>query len=604
MRFLRRRPVLAYFGLTFAISWSGFLLALGPRALMTTDWQAEGSVLPAVFAMLAGPSIAGLLLTGLVAGRDGYRQLLARLVRWRVGLRWYAFAVLPSPLVSAGLLLALSTTSPLFGADGTAVLLGGLGAAATTIFEEIGWTGLATPLLRRRHTVLVTGLIVGVWWGLWHLLQQVFISGTYAGGVPHALFLALSVLAAVASLSGYRVLMVWLYDRTGSLFVATVMHGMLTASSVFWFTPIATGAQFLANVWLAAAAMWLLVGVVAVFDGWPGPGRTRPFRGPDGAILPGSVAESGRLRLGGVEQWVLIRGESVANPVLVVLHGGPGMSEMGFFRRCNAELERHFTVVHWDQRGTGRSFARDIPPSSMTVERFVADLDELVDLVRRRFGTPKVVLLGHSWGSALGAIYAARFPAKVSVYVGAAQIGDWAAAEASSYAYGLAEAERQHDARALRTLRAIGPPPYAAGSVFVERRILSRLDGQMRPRTLWKAGRALLGGPESSVFDLPNLVRGFGFTLRAMWAEVSTLDLARQVPALRMPVIVLVGRRDHWVPPETTVAYFEALAAPLKRLIWFEASGHEAFVDEPGKFNATLVEVVRPLTSWREPAPA
>jgi pimeloyl-ACP methyl ester carboxylesterase len=282
------------------------------------------------------------------------------------------------------------------------------------------------------------------------------------------------------------------------------------------------------------------------------------------------------------------------------------MSEMGFFLHCNAPLERHFTVVHWDQRGTGKSFDRRIPRSSMTVDQFVADLDELVDIVRRRFGKEKVAILGHSWGSALGAIYASRFPEKVSVYVGAAQIGDWAAAEAASYAYGLAEAERRHDKKAVNKLRAIGPPPYPARSVFVERMAVSRMDGQMQLGTLWKAGRALFGRPESSILDLPRLIRGFACTLDAMWGEVSTLNLLKLVPALKMPVVIFVGRLDHWVPPETSVAYFNALTAPSKNLVWFEHSGHEAFVDEPEKFNSTMVEVVRPLASLRatENAPA
>jgi pimeloyl-ACP methyl ester carboxylesterase/membrane protease YdiL (CAAX protease family) len=595
---IRRHPLFAYYVLTFALSWGGFVLVVGPSSLVNSNWQAEGKFLSAVMVMLAGPSIAGLLLTGLVDGRAGYLDLFLRLRKWRVRIRWYAFAILPAPIVYAGVLFTLSMTSPLLTADNkAAVVLGGLGAALTTILEEIGWTGFAVPRLRRRHGVPMTGLIVGVLWGLWHFLQQVFVSGTYAGGIPLLAFLMLSVFAAVASLTAYRVLMVWVYDRTGSLLVTTLMHGMLTASSIFWFTPIATGALFLANVWLVSVVMWLLVGAVAIVDGWLKLGHTKPFRGPDGSVLLDSIAEAKYVRLGGVDQWVMIRGENVTNPPLIVLHGGPGMSEMGFFRHCNAVLERHFTVVHWDQRGTGKSFDRNIPRSSMTLDQFVADLDELVDIVRRRFGKEKVAILGHSWGSALGAIYAARFPAKVSVYVGAAQIGDWAAAESLSYAFGLAEAERQHDETALKKLRAIGAPPYPAKSVFVERTTVNRLDGQMRPGIIWKAGRALFGRPESSIFDLPNLVRGFGFTLDAMWAEVSKLNLLTLVPALKMPVVIFVGRRDHWVPPEMSVAYFDTLAAPSKRLVWFEHSGHEAFVDEPEKFNSTMMELVRPLAS-------
>lgn len=595
---IRRHPLLAYYLLTFALSWGGFLLVLGPSSLVNTNWQAEGRFLSAVMAMLAGPSIAGLLLTGLIDGRAGYRDLFLRLRKWRVGIRWYALAIMPAPIVSAGVLFALSITSPLLTADNkAAVVFAGLGAALTTILEEIGWTGFVVPRMRRCYGAPMTGLIVGVLWGLWHFLQQVSVSGTYAGATPLLVFLMLSVLAAVASLTAYRILMVWLYDRTGSLLVTTLMHGMLTASSIFWFTPIATGALFLADVWLVAAAMWLLVGAVGIVDGWLKFGHTEPFRGPDGNVLMNSVAEAKYIRLGGVDQWVMIRGENVANPPLIVLHGGPGMSEMGFFRHYNAALERHFTVVHWDQRGTGKSFDREIPRSSMTLDQFIADLDELVDIVRRRFGKEKVLILGHSWGSALGAIYAARFPAKVSVYVGAAQIGDSAAGESLSYSYGLAEAERRHDEKALKRLRAIGPPPYPAKSLFVERTIVSQIDGQTGLGTAWKVGRALFGRPEASILDLPNLLKGFRFTLDAMWAEVSKLNLLKLVPALKMPVVIFVGRRDHWVPPETSVAFFDALAAPSKELVWFEHSGHEAFVDEPEKFNSTMVELVRRLAS-------
>ena len=169
-------------------------------------------------------------------------------------------------------------------------------------------------------------------------------------------------------------------------------------------------------------------------------GKTPPFRGPHGEVVPGSIAEVAYLRLGGLDQWVMIRGESVANPPLILLHGGPGCSETRFFRHFNAPLEKSFTAVYWDQRGAGKSFDRRIPRSSMTVEQFISDLDELVDAVRQRLGKTKVAIFGHSWGSALGVLYAARFPEKVEAYVGSGQIGDWAAGESSSYAFALAEA--------------------------------------------------------------------------------------------------------------------------------------------------------------------
>jgi len=323
-------------------------------------------------------------------------------------------------------------------------------------------------------------------------------------------------------------------------------------------------------------------------------GRTRPFLGQHGEPVPGSIAEIGYLRLGGLDQWVMIRGESLTNPPLILLHGGPGMTEMPLFRRFNAPLEKSFTVVYWDQRGAGKSFDHKISRASMTVERFIADLDELADAVCKRVGQSKVAIFGHSWGSALGVLYAARFPDKVAAYVGSGQIGDWPAGESLSYAFVLAEGQRLDNRKALNELRAIGPPPHNASSLWTQRMWLNRVEGHLSARSMWDLGRMFLGGPESSVFDLPNIVRGFRFSLDAMWAEVSRLNLVRIAPVLQMPVFFFLGRHDHWVPPETSMAYFDALTAPAKTLLWFEASGHEPFVDEPAKFNAAMVELARP----------
>src|ERR1700674_4199312 len=326
-------------------------------------------------------------------------------------------------------------------------------------------------------------------------------------------------------------------------------------------------------------------------------GKTTPFRAPGGETLPGSIAEVNYLQLGGVDQWVMIRGENGSNPPLILLHGGPGFTEMRLFRHFNAPLEKCFTVVNWDQRGAGKSFDRKIPKSSMTVEQFIADLDELVDTVRKRLGTRKVTIFGHSWGSALGVLYAARFPDKVAAYAGSGQIGDWPAGELSSYAFVLAELDRRNNRKAVKELRAIGAPPHTAEKLWVQRTWLDRVEGHPGGMSLWKFGRIVLGGSESSIFDLLNILRGFPFSLDAMWAEVSALNLNQAVPSLQMPVFFFLGRRDHQVPADTSAAYSDLLTAPSKRLVWFEESRHEPFVDESAKFNAAMTELVRPVAA-------
>jgi uncharacterized protein len=265
--FIRRHPVATYFGLTFAISWGGFLLAVGHSGFANTDWQTDPRFPFAVLAMLSGPAVAGLLLTGLLDGRAGLREILSRMLRWRVGARWYAAALLPAPLLAAAVLFALSLSSPIFTSpDKGAVLLSGITAGLSVVLEELGWTGFAVPRLRRRYGVVATGLIVGVLWGAWHFLQGLYISDTYAGPLAVGLFLALNSFGAIAQLTAYRVLLVWLYDRTASLLLVSLMHASLTASTIFIFRPLAAGMPFLMYGWLLTAGLWVLVGVIALAD--------------------------------------------------------------------------------------------------------------------------------------------------------------------------------------------------------------------------------------------------------------------------------------------------------------------------------------------------
>src|SRR5215207_3593346 len=173
--FIKSHPLLTYFALTFAISWGGIVIVLGPGSFPGTPEQLDTLLPLVVLAILAGPSVAGVLTTVLVSGRAGFRELLSRLLRWRVDARWYAVALLTAPLIVMATLLALSLISPVFlpdiftASDKASLLLSGIVAGLTGgFFEELGWTGFAVPRLRLRYGVLATGLIVGLVWGAWH----------------------------------------------------------------------------------------------------------------------------------------------------------------------------------------------------------------------------------------------------------------------------------------------------------------------------------------------------------------------------------------------------------------------------------------------------
>ena|SRR5829696_529279 len=271
--FIKSHPVLSYFVLAFAISWGGILPIIGGVGAIPGTTEETTELFPAVYLVtVAGPSLAGLLLTGLTGGWTAFRELGSRLLKWRVGARWYAVALLTTPLTVMATLLSLSLISPEFlpGFLTTSVkasmLQFGFVASVgllTGLLEELGWTGFAIPRLLGRHGVLATGLFVGLLWGAWHFLSNIWGSGT-SSGVPLALFMPAILFSF---LPPYRMLMVWVYERTESLLVAILMHASLVA---FWIisTPVGMVGVPLVTWYLVwAAALWVVVGAVAMAQG-------------------------------------------------------------------------------------------------------------------------------------------------------------------------------------------------------------------------------------------------------------------------------------------------------------------------------------------------
>lgn len=296
--FLQRHPATSYFVAVFAISWGGALTVIGRGGLPGTSEQVEKLFPIALLATLVGPATAGLLLTGLVHGWAGLRGLWTRLSRWRAGGHWYAIALLTVPLLAAAVLAALSLVSPVFHpaiittSDRATLLLTGVAVGlAGGFFEELGWTGFAVPTLRLRHGVLVVGLVVGTLWGAWHFLVTFWASGDATGALSPTLLLP-PLLFYAAVLPAFRVLLVWVYDRSGSLPVAMLMHGSLIAATLFVLVPEATGADLALYYLVLAAALWGMAAAVAVADNGHRFRRSPRWRGR----IPAAGGESLPLR--------------------------------------------------------------------------------------------------------------------------------------------------------------------------------------------------------------------------------------------------------------------------------------------------------------------
>jgi len=261
-----RHPALTYYALVFAISWGLILIVVGPSGFPGTSEEVERLMPYAILAFVVGPALAGPLLTGFVFGTAGLREFRSRLLKWRVTGCWYAVALLTAPLLMTTVLLALSLFSRhfvpgIFTSDekSTLLLVGIATALVAGFFEELGWTGFAIPRLRQHHGVLSTGLIAGVLWAAWHLPVYLWTSGTVSEPLSFAGYL----LDAFLFLTLFRVLMVWVYDRTGSLLVAMLMHGSLTASARILMPPGTTGVRLLTFDLVWVSALCVVIAAVA-----------------------------------------------------------------------------------------------------------------------------------------------------------------------------------------------------------------------------------------------------------------------------------------------------------------------------------------------------
>jgi membrane protease YdiL (CAAX protease family) len=266
--FIKSHPVLTYYIFVFTISWGGMLVLVAPYGIPGTGEQVERMMLPALLVLFAGPSISGILMTGLINGRAGFRDLLSRLSKWRVDAIWYAVALLFAPLLVMLILLLLSLPFPellpriFTESDKLTLLLFGIawGLIGGGLLEELGWTGFAIPTLRRHYGAISTGLIVGILWGVWHFLITYWSSGTFSGTSSLTAFLPAMVFY-VGSLPAYRILMVRIHDRTGSLLVVMLMHAVYSASKLIM---VPLGLALVPNLIYESASavtLWIVVAV-------------------------------------------------------------------------------------------------------------------------------------------------------------------------------------------------------------------------------------------------------------------------------------------------------------------------------------------------------
>ncbi|MCA9670802.1 MAG: alpha/beta hydrolase [Myxococcales bacterium] len=336
-------------------------------------------------------------------------------------------------------------------------------------------------------------------------------------------------------------------------------------------------------------ATLLFVGTAAVALGCSSSNSAqRPKTSATPRTQPTPVRLWTKVTLGGVAQQILARGDDATLPLLLWLHGGPGNSEIPLSHVYGPALERHFIVVHWDQRGAGRSYAASAPPRDMSVDRFVRDSKELALWLRQRFKSSRLFLLGHSWGTVVGALAAARYPKLFDAYVAVAQVTNLVQIGEAQRRLAFERAKRQSNAAAsARFAKPAAKRPPSLPQLLETMKLVASLGGNLYKQTGYGRFAQIM---KASKHPLPPSARGATlFSLKRLWSELWRLDVSKDAKRFEMPVYLLIGRHDLQVPPPTVVAYAASVAAPRKAVVWFDSSAHWPQLEQPRRFERVLV---------------
>lgn len=356
-------------------------------------------------------------------------------------------------------------------------------------------------------------------------------------------------------------------------------------------------------VGLVACAIVLAGGALA-YRGYRQHQNARAFA----ITAPAGIQEGRFVKIGGIEQWVQIRGDDIDNPVLLVLHGGPGAAYSPATPIFLA-WEKYFTVVQWDQRGAGLTFGRNGEQGSgeMSIDRMTQDGIEVAEYLRQRLHKDKILIYGTSWGTVLGVEMAKRRPDLFLAYVGSGQLVDELRTEQMGYQTCLEAVRRAGDAEGLAALTAAGPPPYRSlEQLGVERRLYYRYapmapdEKSFSSKILW----TVLFAPEYRLRDIFDYNDGAEFSMRAIFAEGwggDGLDLRRLGPRFEVPVVIIQGADDTLTPVSLAREYFDSIEAPHKELILLPGAGHMVSLAQPDRMLREFLIHVRPLAGGPVP---
>ncbi len=327
-------------------------------------------------------------------------------------------------------------------------------------------------------------------------------------------------------------------------------------------------------------------------------GKTPVFKDKYNKLIKNSIAKMEVVNLGGYNQTIIIRGRDKTKPILLFLHGGPGGTEAPVFQKVYPQLEDEFVVVHWEQRGAGKSYSKHIPADSMTLEQFTKDAHELTQYLTKKFKQEKIYLMGHSWGTMLGMNTIYHHPENYIAYFGIGQISDQKKSEKESYHWVISEAQKRGHKKVVKKLKAIGEPKFKTSKEWVKyilkiRSYSIKYGGTFRKFTVWNFITTMLVAKEYTLLDKLNIFRGLNLSLKLMVMEFLEFNMVEEIKKVKVPTYFFHGVHDYDTTLHEAKKYFDLLEAPKKGFFIFKHSAHQPFWAEAELFHEKLMEIVK-----------
>ncbi len=297
--------------------------------------------------------------------------------------------------------------------------------------------------------------------------------------------------------------------------------------------------------------------------------------------------------INGIPQYLFHSGTTDENPVLLFLHGGPGSAASLFAHAFQDKWEELFTVIHWDQRGTGKTLTKN-PENYPTLDVLLQDILEIVHYLKSRYHKQKIVLLGHSWGSVLGSLFIKDYPEEVAYYIGVGQVINKLASERLSYAKVKEVIVQANDQSDLKKLQALGDyPGEQFDAQWLKKSLqLRKLQGKYHLTMKSKVSplKTLLTSPLFTFSDLFALIKG-NKANRELMAFSGRFDVHAEPTAYNVPLYYVVGEHDWQTPVALTQDYVQRINAPEKKIYIIPNAGHMTMVDQPALFLSILRDI-------------